>query len=597
MHALVTDLQQAVKALPINDACSVEKGAKELKAFADAYYEALKLTDRFLAELDAATLDRSIGREHAIPAHYVDSRGRRSMPWTTHNYSTWNVIRMQLQEMVVLNSDRLVHEYTINQRVYRLNELCYSLYAHVLQCMVALAPPEAVCMFKAYYPNEELSQYELLLYTDSGSEEQLQQQQQDEDDDAAAATSEREDASTGEHTAKRRTINMACMPCTALVDHIYLLMNKFNTLRYSRRLEHYVLMLEQRASRLLTCIVSGMEHDSPAFRVEAEKMLPNESMPAALVRPRFRANHAFLTHCAALFCAFWQRFFWIRGLKRASSLDDAPLPFPFNSSTNQVSLVERRRRVVRLRSWFRKRAAESQTILASDWLKTVYTEESVWPGERQLFVLTHPADSSTLQQVASALTIIRANRTTDTANISVNPLLMQSRKDHYDQIITQASTPNAIILSEGLPADEPSATEDEPGHDTLLLQLGLYEHFCHFVDEFFKGRFKWEHYCVMRRSIPLRYNKIITDKTMPYVLQAFNHFGLFYQGCYYPFDSYIEASVAWFAIVEDKLKCKLPSTLNIEDLVESIFHPERPVQRIEDRLRQASFNAKYVFDM
>ena len=203
----------------------------------------------------------------------------------------------------------------------------------------------------------------------------------------------------------------------------------------------------------------------------------------------------------------------------------------------------------------------------------------MWPGERQVYALSHASDATTLSAATNALTIIKTNRTTDVKNANVNPLLLLSRDTHYDTIIAQASTPTATVITR-----EFDALGNWP-------QLCLYENFCNYISERYDTRFMWSKFCILRR------NRSRSVGVFPYVVQAFNHFDLVYRGKLWQFDNFIDSTCAWFAIMESDHKFMLSPTLSIKDFAEEIFFQERVRECVEKRLRVAAGESQYVFEL
>ncbi len=441
-------------------------------------------------------------------------------------------------------------EYIIDGRNYHPLALCFALYAQICECLVHWLPDTIKETYRNYSLPSDLAYSDLLV-------------------------ARPEEGHTG--------VNISEWSTTVLLNHIYWLMTRFNELVYNPKLEMYCALLELRASRLLTCLGNSFHHNSDAYRSEEIPYNNADNAVVNALKPRFRANRAFLQLCAFMFPAFWERFRLARLIHLAPSLESLKLAAPYHSSVRPSALEEQKRRANALRLWYRTRAISCTTLIPSDWIRKNYPEECVWPGERQLYALSHSSDAASVSSGTNALTIIKTNRTTDVKNANVNPLLLLSRDTHYNEIINQASTPTATVISR-----EFDAQGNGPKRESLLLQLCLYEHMCNYIAERYGSRFQWSRYCVMRRNLQessavLRNE---AESAQPYVVQVFNHFELVYRGKLWQFDNYIDSVCAWFSIMESAQDYMVSSTLSIKEFTEEIFFQERVRARIDERLQQ-----------
>ncbi len=587
MEELIKELDAAAALLSEDGPATVSRGAEEIEQFVIILDNALLLLEEYLKEKDLETADRAAGRKHPERSAFIDYKGRICRPWATHTPITWMRRYDQLRTMMVIRKQHLSHEHNINGSFYRPIEFCHIVVAHILQCCHTCAPKQWVDAYNSYKQPAVLAEYELLLGSSNGS---------------------------------TSSTPLSEMSATSLVDHLIWLMSRWNSLRYSQELVNYVQLLEHRSSHLLTRVCSGLEQDSELLATELDKVHVGEHPADSLIRKRWGANALALTTFTCIFHAFAERFHWARIIPWSPSLYDSDaLPSPYHSDEHPRYAAQRLERSIALRKWFRKRATANDTRVPSDWIRVQYPEQSIFPGERELFVLTNASNSASVQQAAKALTVIRKNRTTDSVGVAVHPLLKLNRGAHYDQVVFQAERAQANIILEDLPEKPPE--KGPAGSESRILQLALHEHFQHCLSERYGSRFDWERYGVMAPNVPLQSNTITEVPpserevqeaidsgmnpnarmedylTYPLIVQLFNHYSLVYQGKGYAYDSYIEALCVWLRVLEMKHDSVIETGLNVSDFIEEIFSPEASEQRYSKQIAEAARGNKFVFSL
>ena len=557
MQQALIALTEAIEKLPSDGPCSLSKGALEFYEFIRIYSNTLGMVQEILAEND----QREKPGEKRSRAAWETTSGEKIRPWNFQSFSVWEACRRRWRHTIALHQATLAYEYIIDNRNYHPLSLCFALYAQICECLVHWLPQDVKRSYQSYSLPEELVYSDLLVVRP-------------------------EDGATG--------VNISDWSVTVLLNHVYWMMTRFNDLVYTPKLETHCAFLELRAARLLTCLGNSFHHNSEAYRREEVPADPRNNAVTNALMPRFRANGAFLQLCAFTFSAFWERFRLARLIHFAPSLESMGLAAPYNSSERRSSVEEQQRRARELRKWYRNRALACTTLIPSDWIRKNYPEECVWPGERQLYALSHSSDAASISSATNALTIIKTNRTTDVKNAAVNPLLLLSRETHYNEIIAQASTPTPTVISSAF-----DALGNGPQRESLILSLCLYEHMCNCISERYGSRFQWSRFCIMRRNLQMSSAVLrsTAEDTMPYVVQAFNHFGLVYRGKMWQFDNYIESVCAWFSILEHAHNYMISPTLSIREFAEEIFFQERVKRRVDERLQNAARGSKHVFDL
>ena len=620
LEQLIKELGEVAKRLPVTSSCTVAVGAVELHAFTTILHSCIELCDVYLEEMDKRSEDKRLGRKHAPPEPYLDHQGRIAEPWKTHNHVTWLERHRQLWQMMVRCRDQLQHEQATYEapeertkkqkeieeaaaaaannknavkkppKVFqRLIDLCYILNANILQCCYCVATDSMLRSYKAYMPPPAIADAGLLLGRTSSTE----------------------------------PVQIDQMVNSVLFDHLYHLMSSWNELRYSEELRNYVLLLELRASFLITCAHSSLECDAPAHQLEHDKRREGELEADALIRERFSLNLGAVGVLMCVFMGFYERLYFV--LKFGSATDSSILPFPYNlglSVGEQMpdtdAIDERRTRFDRVHKWILQGAMGEQSVIPSGFLQRSYPEASLWPNERLLYQLDRKRENAGVSHTAVALTVMKKFRAVDSTDVVVHPLLRAKRGMHYSTIVENATTPTATLIKEGLVQ---VTAADAAGKESTLLRLALHEFVSNQVNRLLPN-LKWDTYVVMWENVPLQYKKIatalmvakegddssflfgegdsmdgITPKSRysvyPYMVQVFNHWNVLYGGKIYWVDSYIDALAMWLCIIE-KHHNRHVEKLDISPLLDAIFDNQREQREMQQRLKRAGSRGAFA---
>lgn len=632
LEQLLSELSAVAKRLPTVSACTVTVGAEELYAFTTILYSCMGLCEAYLIEADSAAEDRRLKRPHPSPKPFIDYRGRVAEPWKTHNHVTWLERHRQLWRMMVQCKEQLQHEQSTyeapderskrqreaeqqqsgeaeeqenarasrqraksavrmpSKAFQRLSDLCFILGCTILQCCYAVATESMRRSYKAYVPPPAIADAGLLLGRTSATE----------------------------------PVRIDQMIGSTLFDHLYHLMSSWNELRFSEELRNYVLLLELRASFLVTCASSALECDAPAHQLELDKPRPGETEADALIRPRFCLNGGAVGVLMCVFLGFHERLYF--AVKLGSATDPAVLPYPYNLClaagdlpAEPDALAERRARFGRAKQWVLRGVLSEQSVMPSGFLQRAYPEASLWPNERLLYQMDRKRENAGLSHTAAALTVMKRFRAVDSTDVTVHPLLRAKRGMHYSAIVESATTPPAVIIRDSL---TPIGPENPAGKESTLLRLALHEFVSNQVNRILPT-LKWDVYVVMWENIPYQFSAISTKLVIandgdaiqsalfgegdsmdgltprsrysvyPYIVQIFNHWNVVYGGKIYWVDSYIESLALWLCIIE-KHHNRMVDKLDISPLISAIFDDQREHNELKQRIKRAGEHAAFA---
>lgn len=617
VEQLLTELDEIAERLPKTSGCSAGSGARELDSFVTVLASCMEICEEYLAEMDSRKEDARLKRDHRPPVPVEDYCGRHAEPWKTHSYSTWLDRHLQLWRMMVRCRDHLVHDQpTYSKEVesteaarackpdghQRLLDLCYVLSCTILQCAYAVATTALRQSYIAYMPPQDIRDAELLLNRQSATQ----------------------------------PVNFEAMPETMLMDHIYHLLSSWNELMYSVELRNYVVLLEMRASQLITCAQSSLDSDSPAHRIELDKPRAGELEADAMIRPRFGISTKAIGLYMAAFLGMYERFeFAIKFNLAGGPPQYGDLPPPYNrcrfrnadpdDAPSADAQEERKRIYERVKSWIVDQVSGEQTAIPSGFIRKFYPEESLWPGEAMIYQMDPKRGAMRAGHSVVALSVIRQFRAADSADVVVHPLLKAKRGLQYTPIVEASVTPTAVIIKRDLVPIPPG---NPAGKENCLLRMALHEFISNQVSKIVGDAIEWDRWVVNWEHIKYQYSYIarrdlpiggdrragsfiagenslggedsmdgIADnrdsRAYPYIVQLFNHWNLVFRGRVYWVDSYVEAFAMWLKILEVHYERKLGS-VDVSPLLDAIFDDQKEARMMQQRLKKAGSRAAFA---
>lgn len=619
VEQLLSEMDEIAERLPKTSSCSAGSGARELDSFVTVLCSCMEICEEYLAEMDARKEDARLKRSHPTPAPIVDYCGRHAEPWKTHSYATWLDRHLQLWRMMVRCKDHLIHDQpTYSKSVsdteaarackpdgsQRLMDLCYILSCNILQCAYAVANSAMRQSYIAYMPPQSIRDAELLLSRPSVTQ----------------------------------PVNFEAMPETMLMDHIYHLLSSWNELMYSVELRNYVVLLEMRASQLITCAQSSLDSDSPAHRIELDKPKSGELEADAMIRARFGISTKAIGLYMAAFLGMYERFEFAIKFNLAGGppqYRDLPPPYDrcrFRNSdpeelANAESQTERVRLYERVKGWIVDQVNTEQTTIPSGFIRKFYAEESLWPGEAMMYQMDPKKGAMRAGHSVVALSVIRQFRAADSTDVVVHPLLKAKRGLQYTPIVEASVTPTAVIIKREL---VPIPSSNPAGKESCLLRMALHEFISNQVSKIVGDAIEWDRWVVNWEHIKYQYSYIsrkdlpigndrhsasfihgggeaslggedsmdgISDnrdlRAYPYIVQLFNHWNLVFRGRVYWVDSYVEAFAMWLRILEVHYDRKLGS-VDVSPLLDAIFDDQKEARMMQQRLKKAGSRAAFA---
>jgi hypothetical protein len=525
MLEILVRIEESIQGLPSDGrVCSVSLDPNPLLSFVSDVRRGIDLCRVCLAHYDDP--------DQYVPLHpwteRFNNQVHRSQPWFEYTVEVW-LARRDRALRVLLQSyeSSLGLEYEDIEAVrtgaayrckFRPADILYALQAHLLLCAYAKMAPEdrtAMTAYAAHRGNEYVRR-ELLSLNDEA---------------------------VGRYSVRQ------------LTDALEWLCARMNELRYDDLLVLYMLQLQMQAARLLFTIDTAVVHDKEEFREVVE-----EGSVGAGLDTQYKANDKLLAVLCASSVSLYARLFTAKLLPRA-------LPGEISPLTRIEPEVSRA-----LRLWFVRKAKHNVARVASDWLKRLYIEVCLWPGERDFYRIHNPRDST-----ATTLAILAKNRDPSSPSFIADRAVIKTRRGvQYRQIIEDAERSPADIV-ETLAA-EPNTIESP------LLQLALVEFFALEVHKHWLGT-DWNRYCVLWCDLDLQLESFQKEPYVPCIVQVFHHCQLIYKRTVITYDSFIESLCGWFAIMSRRRRAPhwteanrvyleswhLSPRISVEDTAREIF--------------------------
>jgi hypothetical protein len=309
-----------------------------------------------------------------------------------------------------------------------------------------------------------------------------------------------------------------CYSMRQFMESLYLLSSRINDLIYHEDLLRYLMLLDIRASTFLLYPDNGLTHDQAQYREvfkESEGAILYESSP------RFLSNITSL----------------MNAIRNKVSLGRI---FPRVPATGIFSAD--REMIESLRAWLLARSKRMTSKAASEWIESQFVDMNLWPAEMEIFRQDYPDD------ICTPLSVLK-----------------KYRDARFNNIIQAAETPVADIILTQLKGGVPP-------QESLLLQLAMIE-VCTLHFRNMCSTFNFSEFVVLEPDLDMQWDGLRREDR-PRIVQAFNHFQLYYEKQLYVHDSFLSALCAWFRVMYAKCNGRVSRRLLLDEFVEQLFGPE-----------------------
>lgn len=335
-------------------------------------------------------------------------------------------------------------------------------------------------------------------------------------------------------------------------ESLFAFTSRINEIIYHEDIRKYLMLLDLRAALFLLYPENGIVHDITIYRT----IFSDEGNGTLL----YIASPRFLSNITAIMNSVRNKIGLGKIFPRIEPEESPDLCAP-DPELMQAAIC-----------WLVKRASFMTSKASSEWIEDVYVKMNLWPAEMEIFKQDFPND------ICTPLSVLK-----------------KYRDAHFVKILQNGELPVCDIITKQL---ENRRTSGERFLEPLNLQLALIE-LCalHFRNIY--SSFDFTEFVVIDLDLDMQFEGLRREDR-PRLVQAFNHFQLFYQQKLYVHNSFISSLCSWFKIMYANFDGRVSKRMKLDKFAKEIFGPElfqkklEPFKHISERIEQLSSSTPQV---